>query len=72
MDEEQRQRDWWRDLTDFERTQALKVFEELPAWMATSLKRASLAMVEVQVTASTHVCLISTRLRAFLDQQVKR
>ena len=69
MDVEERQREWWRSLSDFERTQALTVFEQLPAWLEASLERARLAVVEVDITSSKRVCLMPTRLREFLDQK---
>ena len=72
MDIEQRQRDWWRGLSDFERTQALTVFDQLPVWMVASLEHARLAVVEVYVTNGHRICLMPTRLRAFLDQQTQR
>jgi hypothetical protein len=69
VDVEQRQRVWWRGLNDLEQAQALKVFDQVPAWMVASLENARIAMVEIYVEDDCRVCLMSTRLRGFLDQQ---
>ena len=72
MDVEERQREWWRGLSDFERSQALTVFDQLPGWLEESLERARLAVVEVDISSSNRVCLMPSRLREFLDQKTQR
>ena len=69
VDVEEQQREWWRGLNDLERVQALKVFDQVPAWMVASLEKARIAMVEIYLEDDCRVCLMPTRLRGFLDQQ---
>ena len=68
MDVEERLWAWWHSLDDAQQAEAMRVTDDLPEWMVDSLSDAELVVIDADMNGHSHVPLMSTRVREFLDR----
>ena len=69
MNAEDRLWEWWRALDEAQRAAAMDAKDALPPWMVDTLTAADIIVVGADLAGHSHVALMPTYVRDFLDRR---